>query len=112
MGTKNVKNEETSAIVGKYRRLVKTFKEARIGHIMLSGILPAMGGTSQEYRKCRIYTQVQEVCMEDEVCFLDMWLNLVGRYYFYMRDGLHLTGKGAAVVGVSFAGLSTRELVP
>ena len=65
MGTNIAKNEETSAIVGKYRRLVKTFKEARIGQTVLSGILPAMGGMSQEYRKCRIYTQIQEVCMED-----------------------------------------------
>ena len=39
VGTNNANNEGTSFIVGKYRRLVKTFKEARIGQIVLSGIL-------------------------------------------------------------------------
>ena len=45
----NAEKEGTSAIVGKYRRLVKT----RLGHIVLSGILPVMGGRGEEYRNCR-----------------------------------------------------------
>ena len=62
-----------------------------------------MGGRGEEYRNCRrmvINTQVQKVCMEEGVGFIDMWLNFVGRGYFFMRDGLHLTGKGAAVYSV------------
>ena len=47
-----------------------------------------------------INTQVQ-VCMEERVGFVDMWLNFVGRDDFFMRDG-HLTGKGAAVLGCEF----------
>ena len=31
-----------------------------------------------------------------------MWLNIVGRYDLLMRDGFHLTGKGAAVLGCEF----------
>ena len=38
--TNDAEKEATSA---KYRRLVKTHKEARIGEIVLSGILPVMG---------------------------------------------------------------------
>ena len=94
----NYAEEGTSAIVGKYRRLIRTLKEARVGHIVLSGILPIMGGRGEEYRNCRrmaINTQVQKVCMEEGVGFVDMWLNFV-------RDGLHLTGKGAAVLGCEF----------
>ena len=56
--------EGTSAIFGKYRRLIKTLKEARVGHIVLSRILPIMGGRGEEYRTCRrmaINTQVQKV---------------------------------------------------
>ena len=34
----NAEKEGTSAIVGKYRRLIKTLKEARVGQIVLSGI--------------------------------------------------------------------------
>ena len=41
-------------------------------------------------------TQVQKVCMEEGIGFVDMWLNFVGRDYFFMRDGLHLTGKGVS----------------
>ena len=61
----------TLAIVSKYRRLVKTFKEAQIGQIVLSGILPVMRGRGEEYRNCRkINTQVQKVCMVEGVGFV------------------------------------------
>ena len=49
-----------------------------------------------------INTQVQNVCMEGEVGFVDMWFKFVGKYNFFMRDGLHLTGKGVAVHGCEF----------
>ena len=62
--------------------MVKTLKEAWIGQIVLSGILPVMGGRGEEYRngmRMAINTQVQKVCMEEGVGFVDMWLNFVGR---------------------------------
>ena len=71
VGTNNAEKEGTSAIVGKYRRLIKTLKEARIGQIMLLGIVPVIAGRGEEYRNCRrmaINTQVQKVqnvCMEE-----------------------------------------------
>ena len=40
--------------------------------------------------------------MEEGVGFVDMWLNCVGRGEFFMRDGLHLTGKSAAVLVCEF----------
>ena len=103
--TNNAEKEGTPAIVGKYRRLVKTLKDARVGQIVLSVILSVMGGRGQEYRNYRrmaINTQIQKVCMEDGVSFVDMWLNFVGRDDVFMRDGLHLTGKGATVLGCEF----------
>ena len=112
VGTNNAEKEGTSAIVGKYRRLIKTL---RVGQTVLLGILPIMGGRGEEYRNCRrmaINTQVQKVCMEDGVGFIDMWLNFVGRDDFLMRDGLHLTGKGAAVLGCEFVRLPTRAQAP
>ena len=42
VGTNNAEKEGMSAIIGNYRRLVKTLKEARTGEIVLSGILPVM----------------------------------------------------------------------
>ena len=68
VGTNNAEKEGTSAIVGKYRRLIKTLKEARIGQIVLSGILPVMGGRGQEYGYCRRMTiniRIENVCVEE-----------------------------------------------
>ena len=49
-----------------------------------------------------INTQMQKVCMEEGVGFVDMWLNFVGRDDFFIRDGLHLTEKDVAVLGCEF----------
>ena len=57
-----------------------------------------MGGRCQEYWNCRrmkINPQVEKVCMEEGVGFVDTWLNFVGRDDFFMKDGLHLTRKGS-----------------
>ena len=43
VGTNNADKEGTTAIVDKYRKLLKKTKEARVGHIILSGILPVFG---------------------------------------------------------------------
>ena len=91
VGTNNAEKEGTSAIVNKYRRLVKTLKEARIGQIVLSGILPEMGGRGQENRNCRriaINTQVQKARTEEGVGFVDMWFNFVGKDSVLPRSNL------------------------
>ena len=49
-----------------------------------------------------INSQVQKVCIDEGVGFADMWLYFVGRYDFFMKYGLHLTGKGASVHGWEF----------
>ena len=43
VGRNNAEKEGTSAIVGKYTRLVKTLKEVRIGQI----VLPVLGSMGQ-----------------------------------------------------------------
>ena len=58
-----------------------------------------------------INTQVQKVCVGEGVGFVDMWLNFVGRNDFFMRDRLHLSGKGTADLWC-LSGLSTRAQVP
>ena len=47
IGTNNTDNEGTTAIVKKYRNILKKTKEARVGQIILSGILPVFGTRSQ-----------------------------------------------------------------
>ena len=100
VGTNNVEREGTTAIVRKYRQLVRTLKQTRVEQVILSGILPVMGRRGNKYRNCRgmaINMLVQKLCMEEEVGFVDLWGSFVGRADMYMKDGLHLSGKGAAV---------------
>ena len=100
VGTNNVEREGTTAIVRKYRQLVRTLKQTRVEQVILSGILPVMGRRGHKYRNCRgmaIKMLVQKLCREEEVGFVDLWGSFVGRADMYMKDGLHLSGKGAAV---------------
>ena len=65
----------------------------------MSGILPVIG-RGHRYRNCRriaINMLVEKLCREEEVGFVDLWGSFVGRADMYMKDGLHLSGKGAAV---------------
>ena len=89
----------TTAIVRKYRQLVRTLKQTWVEQVILSRILPVMGRRGHKYRNCRgmaINMLVQKLCREEEVGFVDLWGSFVGRA-MYMKDGLHLSGKGAAV---------------
>ena len=43
VGTNNTDKEGTTAIVDKYRKLLKKTKEARVEQIILPGILPVFG---------------------------------------------------------------------
>ena len=100
VGTNNVEREGTTAIVRKYRQLVRTLKQTRVEQVILSWILPVMGRRGHKYRNCRgmaINMLVQKLCREEEVGFVDLWGSFVGRADMYMKDGLHLSGKGAAV---------------
>ena len=47
IGTNNADKEGTTAIVEKYRNLLKKTKQARVGQIILSGILPVFGNRIQ-----------------------------------------------------------------
>ena len=70
VGTNNPEREGTTAIVMKYRRLVRTPKQTWIEQIIMSGILPVMGSRDQGYRNCRrmaINTLVQQLCSEEDV---------------------------------------------
>ena len=73
VGTNNVEREGTTAIVGKYRQLVRTLKQTRVEQVILSGILPVMGRRGHKYRNCRgmaINMLVQKLCREEEGGFM------------------------------------------
>ena len=73
VGTNNVEREGTTAIVRKYRQLVRTLKQTRVEQVILSGILPVMGRRGHTYRNCRgmaINMLVQKLCREEEGGFM------------------------------------------
>ena len=51
-----------------------------------------------------INTLVQQLRKEEDVGFVDLWSSFVAKEEMYMRDGLHLSGKGT---GVFFPRLET-----
>ena len=69
----HVEREGKTAIVRKYRQLVRTLKQTRVEQVILSGILPVIGRRGHKYRNCRgmaINMLVQKLCREEEVGFM------------------------------------------
>ena len=107
VGTNNADKEGTTAIVEKYRDLLKKTKQARVGQIIISGILPVFGNRIQGYRNSKrmaVNGMVERLCKEEDVGYVDLWDSFVGREDMYGRDGLHLSGKGSAVLAEGLSG--------
>ena len=101
--TTGMKERGVAETGGKEKGVGETggkLKQTRVEQVILSGILTVMGRRGHKYRNCRgmaINMLVQRLCREEEVGFVDLWGSFVGRADMYMKDGLHLSGKGAAV---------------
>ena len=107
IGTNNTDKEGTTAIVEKYRNLLRKMKKARAGQIILSGVLPVFGNRIRGCRNSKrmaVNGMVKRLCMEEEVGYVDLWDSFVGKDEMYARDGLHLSGKGAAVFAEGLSG--------
>ena len=71
--TNNVEKEGTTAIVRKYRKLVRTLKQMQVEHVIVSRILPVIGRRGHRYQNCRgiaINMLVEKLCREEEVGFV------------------------------------------
>ena len=78
----------TTAIVEKYRNLLKKTKQAKVGQIILSGILPVFGNRIHSYRNSKmmaVIAMVKRLCKEDEVVYVDLWDRFVGKEEMYAR---------------------------
>ena len=107
VGTNNADKEGTTAILEKYRDLLKKTKQARVGQIIISGILPVFGNKIQGYRNSKrmaVNGMLERLCKEEDVGYMDLWDSFVGNEDMYVRDGLHLSGKGAAVFAEGLSG--------
>ena len=97
IGTNNVQREGTTAIVRKYRNLVRTLKQTWVEQVILAGVI---GRRGHRYRNCQgmaINMLVEKLCREEEVGFVHLWGGFVGRVDMYMKDGLHLSGRGSSI---------------
>ena len=73
VGKNNTDKEGTTAIVEKYRKLLKKTKQARLGQIILSGILPLCGNRIQGYRNSKrmaVNGMVERLCKEEDVGYV------------------------------------------
>ena len=107
VGTNNTDKEAATAIVEKYRKLLKKTKQARLGQIILSGILPVCGNRIQGYRNSKRMASngiVERLCKKEDVGYVETWDRFVGNGELYFRDDLHLSGKGAAVLAEGLSG--------
>ena len=87
--------------------LLKKTKQARVGQIIISGILPVFGNRIQGYRNSKrmaVNGMVERLCKEEDVGYVDLWDSFVGREDMYGRYGLHLSGKGSAVFAEGLSG--------
>ena len=65
-----------------YRNLLKKTKKARVGQIILSGILPVFGNRIHGYRNSKrmaVNGMVKRLCKEEEVGYVDLWDSFVGK---------------------------------
>ena len=47
---------------------------------------------------------MKRLCKEEDVGYVDLWDSFVGIEGMYARDGLHLSGKGAAAFAEGLSG--------
>ena len=100
IGTNNTYKEGTTAILEKYRNLLKKTKQATVEKIILSGILPVFGNRIHGYRNSKRMAfngMVKRLCKEEELGYVDLWGSIVEKEEMFTRDGMHLSGKGAAL---------------
>ena len=55
-------------------------------------------------KRMAVNGMVERFCKEEDVGYMDLWDSFVGNEDMYVRDGLHLSGKGAAVFAEGLSG--------
>ena len=61
-------------------------------------------------KRMAINGMMRRICKEEDVGYVDLWDSFVGKKDMYVRDGLHLSGKGAAVFAEGLSGAVTSGL--
>ena len=64
-----------------------------------------MGGRKwyRNGRRMSINSQLDGMCRQEKVGFVDLWATFAGRPDLYMKNRLHMTDRGAEVLGAGLA---------
>lgn len=78
--------------------------KAMTSNVVFSEILPVQRATPERQREIReVNKWLKNWCRKEGFGFLENWADFALGYRLYGRDGLHLNGEGAAVLGEKMA---------
>ena len=55
-------------------------------------------------KRMAVNGMVERLCKEEEVGYVALWDSFVGKEEMYVRDGLHLSGKGLPFIAEGLSG--------
>lgn len=99
VGTNNLKNTRSEAILDKYHRLIQTLK-TKTEHVIISGLLPRPHDDERIYSKIiYINTALRNICSRESVSYFDGFSGFIDQDDMFMSDGIHLNDLGNARFG-------------
>lgn len=103
IGTNDKVRGRWSVLKNDFRDLGQKLR-ARTSKVIFSEILPVPRATPERQREIReVNKWLKNWCRKEGFGFLENWADFCLGYRLYARDGLHLNGEGAAVLGDKMA---------
>lgn len=103
IGTNDKVRGRWSVLKNDFRDLGHKLR-ARTSKVVFSEILPVPRATQERQREIReVNKWLKNWCRKEGFGFLENWADFSVGYRLYSRDGLHLNGEGAAVLGEKMA---------
>ena len=99
VGTNNLRSENATDIVDKYRAMIKEFADRR-RKVAVCGIIPRYDVGPVTFRKMSVVNrQVEALCRQESMHYFDLWHHFSSDRTLYARDGIHLNCVGKARLG-------------
>ena len=99
VGTNNLRSENATDIVAKYRAMVKEFADRR-RKVAVCGIIPRYDVGPATFGKMSVVNrQVEALCRQENMHYFDLWHHFASDRTLYARDGIHLNCVGKARLG-------------
>ena len=102
VGTNDVQRTRSEALLEKYRKLIRKYKE-KSHNVIISGILPRINADRLFYNKAfSTNARLVNLCREEGVRFINLWNDFHNQEILFSNDGLHLNDIGSARLGRLF----------